>query len=101
MKNRMMKVFGLLLIVAILAACAPATKAPATSAPATNAPATSAPAVVQKPYANELYIYVSAMGNLEYFNAHKYGWKWAGEALGVKAEYVGPAEIDANAEAAA
>lgn len=96
MKNRMMKVFGLLLIVAILAACAPATQAPATSAPAT-----SAPAVVEKPFANELYIYVSAMGNLEYFNAHKYGWKWAGEALGVKAEYVGPAEIDANAEAAA
>jgi ribose transport system substrate-binding protein len=41
------------------------------------------------------------MGNLEFFNAHKYGWKWAGEALGVKANYVGPAEYDMNAMVAA
>jgi len=43
------------------------------------------------------YIYVSCMGNLEFFNAHKYGWKWAGEQLGVKTTYVGPAEYDLNA----
>jgi ribose transport system substrate-binding protein len=90
MKHRIMQVIGLLLTVAILAACAPAAKAPATAAP-----------VVPAATSNELYIFVSAMGNLEYFNALKYGWKWAGQALGVKAEYVGPAEIDANAEAAA
>lgn len=47
------------------------------------------------------YIYVSAMGNLEFFNAHKYGWKWAGETLGVKSTYVGPAEYDMNAMVAA
>jgi len=47
------------------------------------------------------YIYVSAMGNLEFFNAHKYGWSWAGETLGVKATYVGPAEYDMNAMVAA
>lgn len=47
------------------------------------------------------YIYVSAMGNLEFFNAHKYGWKWAGEKLGVKTTYVGPAEYDLNAMIAA
>jgi len=93
MKHRIIQLFSLMLVVAMLAACGPKTAAPATVAPA--------PAAAEKPYANELYIYVSAMGNLEYFNAHKYGWKWAGEALGVKAEYVGPAEIDANAEAAA
>lgn len=47
------------------------------------------------------YIYVSAMGNLEFFNAHKYGWSWAGENLGVTATYVGPAEYDMNAMVAA
>ena len=48
-------------------------------------------------FAKEEYIYVSCMGNLEFFNAHKYGWKWAGEKLGVKTTYVGPAEYDLNA----
>ncbi len=47
--------------------------------------------------AMEEYIYVSCMGNLEFFNAHKYGWKWAGQKLGVKTTYVGPAEYDLNA----
>lgn len=47
------------------------------------------------------YIYVSAMGNLEFFNAHKYGWQWAGDNLGVTASYVGPAEYDMNAMVAA
>ena len=41
------------------------------------------------------------MGNLEFFNAHKFGWKWAGERLGVKTTYVGPAEYDLNAMIAA
>jgi ribose transport system substrate-binding protein len=41
------------------------------------------------------------MGNLEFFNAHKYGWKWAGDTLGVKTTYVGPAEYDMNAMVAA
>jgi ribose transport system substrate-binding protein len=50
---------------------------------------------------DEEYIYVSAMGNLEFFNAHKYGWAWAGEQLGVNATYVGPAEYDMNAMVAA
>ena len=49
----------------------------------------------------EEYIYVSCMGNLEFFNAHKYGWKWAGERLGVKTTYVGPAEYDLSAMSAA
>lgn len=51
--------------------------------------------------ADEEYIYVSCMGNLEFFNAHKYGWKWAGKAMGVKTSYVGPAEYDLNAMTAA
>lgn len=49
----------------------------------------------------ETYIYVSSMGNLEFFSAHKYGWKWAGKTLGVNAKYVGPAEVDINGEVAA
>lgn len=52
-------------------------------------------------HSEDEYIYVSAMGNLEFFNAHKYGWGWAGENLGVKADYVGPAEYDMNAMVAA
>ena len=48
-------------------------------------------------FAAEEYIYVSCMGNLEFFSAHKFGWKWAGEQLGVKTTYVGPAEYDLNA----
>ena len=44
----------------------------------------------------EEYIYVSCMGNLEFFYAHKFGWKWAGQRLGVQATYVGPAEYDMN-----
>jgi ribose transport system substrate-binding protein len=51
--------------------------------------------------ADEEYIYVSCMGNLEFFNAHKYGWEWAGEVLGVKTDYVGPAEYDMTAMLAA
>lgn len=52
-------------------------------------------------FSNEEYIFVSSMGNLEYFNAVKYGWEWAGEVLGVKTTYTGPAENDINAQAAA
>lgn len=87
MNRSIYKVLYSLLVVAVLASCAPATQAPATQAQ----PATS----------NEEYIYVSAMGNLEFFNAHKYGWKWAGEALGVKTTYIGPPDADVNAQVAA
>ena len=54
-----------------------------------------------KAVSDEEYIYVSCMGNLEFFNAHKFGWKWAGERLGVKTTYVGPSEYDLNAMVAA
>lgn len=50
-----------------------------------------------KPALDEEYIYVSCMGNLEFFNAHKFGWRWAGERLGVKTTYMGPPEYDLNA----
>ena len=91
MKKHFNLICSLLLVASlILAACQQA--APATS---------SEPATTGKDTSNQEYIYVSAMGNLEFFNAHKYGWKWAGDALGVKASYVGPAEYDMNAMVAA
>ena len=46
---------------------------------------------------DQLYIEVSALGNLDYFYDHKLGMKLVGEALGVKTEYVGPADYDMNA----
>lgn len=50
---------------------------------------------------NQLYIEVSALGNLDYFYDHKLGMKKVGEDLGVRTEYVGPAEYDMNAMVAA
>ncbi|MCP4404654.1 MAG: sugar ABC transporter substrate-binding protein [bacterium] len=50
---------------------------------------------------DQLYIEVSALGNINYFYDHKLGMKLVGEALGVKTEYVGPAEYDMNAMVAA
>jgi ribose transport system substrate-binding protein len=46
---------------------------------------------------NQLYIQVSALGNMDYFYDHKMGMQKAGEELGVKTEYVGPAEYDMTA----
>lgn len=49
----------------------------------------------------DLYIQVSALGNLEYFFDHKLGMKKAGELLGVQTEYTGPADLDMAAMVAA
>ncbi len=49
----------------------------------------------------QLYIEVSALGNLDYFYDHKMGMEMAGKELGVRTEYVGPAEYDMNAMVAA
>jgi ribose transport system substrate-binding protein len=45
----------------------------------------------------DLYIQVSALGNLEYFYDHKMGMQKAGELFGVKTEYRGPADLDIGA----
>ena len=66
-----------------------------------EAPAEEESTASVSPTSDEEYIYVSCMGNLEFFSAHKYGWKWAGERVGVKTTYVGPAEYDLNAMIAA
>ncbi len=49
----------------------------------------------------DLYIQVSALGNLEYFYDHKLGMKKAGELFGVQTEYVGPSDFDMAAMVAA
>jgi ribose transport system substrate-binding protein len=92
MKSMWVRRLAYLLILGsiILAACGQA--APATSGASSGA----APST-----ANEEYFYVSCWGNIEFFNAHKYGWKWGGEALGVKTTYVGPTDCDINAMVAA
>jgi len=48
-------------------------------------------------HADQLYVEVSALGNLDYFYDHKLGLKMAGEFLGVQTEYIGPAEYDMTA----
>lgn len=50
---------------------------------------------------DQLYIQVSAVGNLDYYYDHKMGMQKVGEELGVKTEYVGPAEYDMSAMVAA
>jgi len=62
----------------------------ASTAPAGKAPA-SAKAAGKRP---DVYIEVSALGNLEYFYDHKMGMKRAGELLGVETDYVGPADLN-------
>jgi ribose transport system substrate-binding protein len=47
-----------------------------------------------KAASSQLYIEVSALGNLDYFYDHKLGMEIVGKALGVKTEYVGPAKYD-------
>lgn len=47
------------------------------------------------------YIFVLALQNIEFFNAHKYMWKKIGEDFGVKTTITGPADMDVNQTAAA
>ena len=47
--------------------------------------------------ADQLYIQVSALSNNDYFFDHQMGLRIAGEEMGVRTEYVGPAEYDMNA----
>jgi len=45
-------------------------------------------------HTDQLYVEVSALGNLDYFYDHKLGMRLAGKAMGVRTEYVGPAAYD-------
>ena len=50
---------------------------------------------------DQLYVQVSALGGLDYFHDHKLGMRMAGQVLGVRTEYVGPATYDMPAMIAA
>lgn len=62
---------------------------------------TAAPVAAEESNMDQLYIEVSALGNLDYFYDHKMGMEMVGKELGVRTEYVGPAEYDMNAMVAA
>ena len=57
----------------------------------------SAQAQTKTSTSDQLYIEVSALGSLDYFYDHKMGLEEAGKAMGVKTEYVGPADYDMSA----
>lgn len=46
---------------------------------------------------NDEYIAVCCLNNLEYFNAHKYGWEQTGRLFGVGTSWVGPTDDDVSA----
>lgn len=52
------------------------------------------PATGGKNTSSQVYIEVSALGSLDYFYDHQMGMKLAGQALGVKTEYIGPPDYD-------
>ena len=62
--------------------------------------AATAPMAVS-PYADQLYVEVSALNSLEYFYDHKEGMRLVGEDMGFKTEYTGPSDYDMNAVSAA
>ena len=67
-----------------------------------EAPAVGEPQIVEvSPYADQLYVEVSALNSLEYFYDHKEGMRIVGEDLGCKTEYTGPSDYDMNAVSAA
>lgn len=103
----MRKILALILVVCFvfsLAACSsgkPADNSLADTKKEATAKADESAAKDTKTASDELYVEVSALGNLDYFYDHKLGMEMAGQALGVKTEYVGPAEYDMNAMIAA
>lgn len=45
---------------------------------------------------DEEYVIVNCLNNIEYFNAHKYGWEQAGKLFNVNVSFTGPAGDDMN-----
>ncbi|MBE7559159.1 substrate-binding domain-containing protein [bacterium] len=72
----------------VLAACILSCQDPSGVAPAPGQP------TPVRDVSSQLYIEVSMLGGLDYFYDHKMGMEMAGKALGVRTEYVGPAEYD-------
>lgn len=97
MKKLVGVIVAIAMVAVMFAGCtAPATsQAPATVAPtqavATQAaPAQAAPGTLQSMInPNDTYAVVCCINSIEYWNAHRYAWKKAGELYGVKTEWDG------------
>jgi ribose transport system substrate-binding protein len=100
LKKTLTLVFAVMMAIVFTACAAPSAgnAADASSAvPAASSVSAAAPAAAVNPDSEQLYIEVSALSNLDYFYDHKMGMEMVGKELGVKTEYVGPAEYDMNA----
>lgn len=94
----MKKLLALLLTLSLIAAFTGCqSEEPAKEESKTAATTEEAKADAGPDYSDQLYIEVSALGNLDYFYDHKLGMEMVGKELGVRTEYVGPAEYDMNA----
>lgn len=89
-KNILIGLVIVLFVAVTLAGCSQ--DAPGTAPGDDNAALESDGRIPYSP--DDHYIYVGCMWNLEYFIAHKLGWEYAGEVLGVKTSIMGPAEYD-------
>lgn len=93
----MKKIMALLLVISMVAALVGCQSDEATKETSASGDTTETATDAGPDYSDQLYIEVSALGNLDYFYDHKMGMEMAGEELGVRTEYVGPAEYDMNA----
>ena len=62
-----------------------------------SGPSDAGTSSASRAHSDQLYVEVSAIGGHDYFYDHKLGMKLVGEALGVRTDYVGPAEYDMTA----
>ncbi|MCL2164994.1 MAG: substrate-binding domain-containing protein [Oscillospiraceae bacterium] len=112
MKRKILATLTLVLALALIVGCTQGNAPEVTTTTAATTQAQEAPtteASVQEDnqtsaagdYSDQLYIHVSALSNLDYFYDHIMGTEMVGKELGVKTEYVGPADYDMNAMIAA
>ena len=99
MKKKMVAVVLVLAMAIGLTACQGGGKEAETTAKTedTKSDAQGTDGDSQSNLSDQLYIQVSALGSDPYFYDHKMGMEMAGEELGVRTEFVGPAELDMNA----
>lgn len=98
MKRRLSVFAGVLVLVTALMGCGGNDVETVANSPETAA-ATGNPFVDGVSPSDE-YVFVLCLGNIEYFNAHKYEWAKLGEMFGVNTTVMGPADFDLPATAA-
>src|SRR5438067_3274864 len=95
MPSRRFLLCWLLLAALSLVSCRPVERSPAVAGRPT--PPTSAGGAAPGAPSTELYVEVCALTQLPYFIDHRLGMEAAGRELGVRAEFVGPADYDMSA----